>query len=248
MPKLCSQSAWTVLMRPIGRPGRKQRTDTAVVASECDTDDTSRDGSGGSGSSGGGDTSTSTVGSRLRQRLRLSGHGGSVTSYFRISTLHPPHTRPPLVQWRRTRHGMPITFFKVKEWRPAGAGHAERIRHIAYHMEHYVRRMPTRARGTRRVQRCCFVMDMQGFKATMLPNVQEAVGVLRNHYPGRLGAACFINVPPYFHPLWRIISPWLDEEIMSKTFFLPSSIKDVEGAIAWVDQKKLPDPSIPEIG
>ena len=27
---------------------------------------------------------------------------------------------------------------------------------------------------------------------------------------------------------------------MSKTFFLPSSIKDVEGAIAWVDQKKLP--------
>ena len=64
-------------------------------------------------------------------------------------------------------------------------------------MEHYLRRMPTRSGGTRRVQRCVIVMDMQGFKATMLPHVREAVSVLRNRYPARLGVACFINVPGY---------------------------------------------------
>ena len=39
--------------------------------------------------------------------------------------------------------------------------------------------------------------------------------------------------------IWRIISPWLDEEILAKTFFAPSSVSDVEKAITWVDKKKL---------
>ena len=77
----------------------------------------------------------------------------------------------------------------------------------------------------------------------MLPAVREAVGVLRHHYPGRLGAACFINVPGYFHPVWKIISPWLNEEILEKTFFLPNSVDDVEKAVAWIDRKRLPDPT-----
>ena len=101
-------------------------------------------------------------------------------------------------------------------------------------MEHYIRRMPNP-----RVQRVCLVMDMQGFKASMLPHVHDCVNVLRNHYPGRLGCACFINVPGYFHPIWKIISPWLDEEILGKTFFAPSSVDDIEKAIAWVDRKNL---------
>ena len=71
----------------------------------------------------------------------------------------------------------------------------------------------------------------------------ECVEVLRLHYPGRLGAACFINVPGYFHPVWKIISPWLNEEILEKTFFLPKSIQTNEEAVAWIDRKKLPDPT-----
>ena len=149
------------------------------------------------------------------------------------------------MRWRCTRQGMPITLFEVGEWHPDRASsHLERTKHVAYHMEHYIRRMPTRAGHTRRVQRACFIMDMRGFKATMLPQVKEAVDVLRNHYPGRLGIACFINVPGYFHPIWKIVSPWLDDEIMSKTFFLPDAVEDLEGAIEWIDKKRgLPDPS-----
>ena len=41
---------------------------------------------------------------------------------------------------------MPITLFEVGEWHPDRASsHLERTKHVAYHMEHYIRRMPTRA-------------------------------------------------------------------------------------------------------
>ena len=73
---------------------------------------------------------------------------------------------------------------------------------------------------------------------SQLPYIKSAIDVLRSHYPGRLGCACFINVPAYFYPVWRIIGPWLDEEILSKTFFLPKSVTDSEMAIQWVDKKK----------
>ena len=76
-----------------------------------------------------------------------------------------------------------------------------------------------------------------------LPYIKVAINVLRSHYPGRLGCACFINTPGYFYPVWKIIGPWLDEEIIHKTFFLPKSVTDVELAVQWVDKKRLPDPA-----
>ena len=89
-----------------------------------------------------------------------------------------------------------------------------------------------------RVRVCaCLCVDLQ------LPHIKSAINVLRSHYPGRLGCACFINTPGYFHPVWKIISPLLDDEILSKTFFLPGSVTDVEKAVQWVDKKRMPDPS-----
>ena len=41
-----------------------------------------------------------------------------------------------------------------------------------------------------------------------------------------------------------MISPWLDEEILSKTFFLPSTVTTPDEAVEWVDAKGLPDPTI----
>ena len=37
--------------------------------------------------------------------------------------------------------------------------------------------------------------------------------------------------------MWKIVSPLLDAEILSKTFFLPSNVDNVEKAIAWIDHK-----------
>jgi len=218
MPNGCSQRGWQVLVTPVGGGWSADEGDTYV------------EGSGSSSGSG-------------RTRVRFWRRLAMTTGQ---PQLHPPHTRPALQQWRYTRSGMPITLFEASSWHPERVPHDERVRHTAYHMEHYIRRMPHRGHGygARRVQRVCIVLDMTGFRPTTLPQVKECIDVLRNHYPGRLGVAAFINVPPYFHPVWRMISPLLDEEILSKTFFLPAAVDNAEKAIKWIDEKKqLPDPT-----
>jgi len=215
MPILCRQKSWQVLMQP--RPAYLSWRGASGTAH-------SSSGAAGSGASG----------ALSRFRSRLGNSSSSALLWNARPPLIPPHNRPPMQHWRYTRQGMPITYFTCWDWRPDKAKRDERIRCVAYHMEHYIRRMPNP-----RVQRVCLIMDMRGFKASMLPNVHDCVCVLRNHYPGRAGAMCFINVPGYFHPLWRIISPWLDEEILSKTFFAPGSVDDAEKAIKWIDRKNL---------
>ena len=88
--------------------------------------------------------------------------------------------------------------------------------------------------------RVCLPLDMRGFRPATLPYVRECINVLRLHYPGRLGAACFYKVPAYFHPVWKLIKPLLDEEIMNKVHFLPGSVQDREDAIEWCNQRDLP--------
>lgn len=60
-------------------------------------------------------------------------------------SLHPPHVKPALAHWVYTRHGMPVTYINVKAWRPTRyKSKDECTRFCAYHMEHYIRRMPSR--------------------------------------------------------------------------------------------------------
>lgn len=147
--------------------------------------------------------------------------------------LEPPHHCPPLRSWRTTRHGLPVTYFRCWKWRPDKASSADLERHLAYHMHHLIRRTP------RNVSRICIVFDMRGFQSWMLQYIHQAVKVLRNHYPGRAGAMCFINAPGYFYTVWKIISPWLDDEIRSKVFFAPKEVNDVEKTIKYLNKMKL---------
>jgi len=158
------------------------------------------------------------------------GRGGSRP---RPLPLDPPHTCPPLQAWRTTRHGLPITYFQSWLWRPDLAPRLECERHIAYHIDHFIRRM---GKG---VTRTCIIFDMSGFESWMLSYIKASVDILRLHYPGRAGAMCFINCPSYFLALWKIISPWLDDEIRSKTFFAPKSVDDGEKAIAYLNKMSL---------
>mmetsp|Transcript_15399 Transcript_15399/g.32580 ORF Transcript_15399/g.32580 Transcript_15399/m.32580 type:complete len:313 (-) Transcript_15399:93-1031(-) len=144
-----------------------------------------------------------------------------------------PHNCPPLQSWKTTRHGLPITYFRCWKWRPDKASSDEMERHMAYHMHHLVRR----TRGG--VSRVCIIFDMRGFEGWMLPYIHQGVNVLRQHYPGRAGAMCFINVPGYFNTVWKIISPWLDDEIRSKTFFAPKEVDDVDKGIGYLNKMNL---------
>ena len=237
MPNACRQRGWIVMTVPLnkGKCGARRDLSTAEAAEVT--------ASTGTGATSSPHLASLSLRARFSSRIRNSwwpGRAGGVESPV-VTPLHPPHNRPSLEQWRFTRSGMPITIFQARAWHPERCKHDERVRHVAYQMEHYIRRMPSRA-GGRRVQRCCIILDMRGFRPKTLPHIKECIDVLRNHYPGRLGVACFINVPPYFYPVWKLVSPLLDEEILSKTFFLPTHIKDVDRAIAWLDAKPLPDP------
>lgn len=147
--------------------------------------------------------------------------------------LDPPYYCPPLQSWRTTRHGLPITYFRCWMWKPNEASSEESERHLAYHIHHLIRRMP------RNVSRITVVFDMEGFETWMLPYIHRCVNILRLHYPGRAGAMCFINCPSYFTAVWKVISPWLDDEIRSKVFFAPKTVNDIEKAIMYLNKMNL---------
>ena len=179
MPNMCRQRAWIVLTKPVGRAGQLWGRSRGGGGGRV-ADESAGDGSLGSSSRSlvPADSSSSSEGSYSNSSSWMSSWlSSSASTRARDSLrarlrlrrpLHPPHTRPPLVQWRYTRQGMPITLCAVSEWHPDQCSHQERTRHVAYHMEHYIRRMPMRAGGTRRVQRSCFVMDMKDFKPVMV--------------------------------------------------------------------------------
>lgn len=288
MPRLCAQSGWQVLMRPIGffpsssperalsrpgadRPSASQSLPAPVPPAKAEATPVLDVPTGGEGSLSSAaqtpaerlhhivhgvpwytaclmlgpwfrDASTDAanqLSEKVRRRQRRWFSRGTRTRRG-MGELHPPHNKPPMMQWRYTRHGLPITLIEVKRWFPERCGRHEVMMHTAYMMEHYLRRMPAANANGQRVERVCLMMDLSGFRATTLPYVRECINVLRLHYPGRLGAACFYGVPPYFIPIWNIIKPLLDEEIMLKTHFLPGSVRDVEAAIQWCDQRELP--------
>lgn len=156
--------------------------------------------------------------------------------------LDPPYNCPPFQSWRTTKHGLPITYFRCWKWKPHLATSDESEKHLAYHIHHLIRRMPSsssRVGSNNVVSRICVIFDLRGFETWMLPYVHKCINILRQQYPGRAGAMCFINVPIYFSTVWRVISPWLDDEIRSKVFFAPSSVNDVELAIGYLNKMKL---------
>jgi hypothetical protein len=212
MPKACAQSGWQVLMVSAASTGAESEPPPSSLSSV--------------GSSGRWHRFDRLPSLRLLSRSHDA------------RPLHPPHYKPRNVQWRYTKHGLPITLIEVRSWFPERAGKEETAVHTAYMMEHYIRRMQQQQGG--RVTRACLLLDMRGFRPATLPYVRICIEILRRHYPGRLGAACFYHVPPYFIPVWKLIRPLLDEEIMNKVHFLPSSVKDTDGAIAWCNHQDVP--------
>lgn len=83
------------------------------------------------------------------------------------------------------------------------------------------------------------MFDLRGFETWMLPYVHRCVNLLREHYPGRAGAFCFINSPVVFRGVWKLIGPWLDDELRSKVHFAPGDVDDVEKGIEYLDRMDL---------
>jgi hypothetical protein len=153
-----------------------------------------------------------------------------------------PYDCPSSYTWRTTSHGLPITLFTCSKWRPDLAKSPyEMDIHAAYTMTHLIKRIP-RKNNKRRgkvVTRVCIIFDLYGFETWMLPYIHRNIELLREHYPGRAGAFCFINSPALFRGVWKLISPWLDDELQSKVHFANSNVNTVEDGIEYLNRLKL---------
>jgi hypothetical protein len=65
------------------------------------------------------------------------------------------------------------------------------------------------------------IIDLDGFKFTSnipLRMIKEAINVLKQHYPYRLGGVYIINGSPAFSFFWNMIKPLVPRKVLVKTF------------------------------
>ena len=97
----------------------------------------------------------------------------------------------------------------------------ENKKHIHYMVEECIRRLPDKAPG---VVGSVILLDMTKFKVSnLIPYVKDGIMLCQKSYPCRLGAVVAYNLPAYFPLVWRIASPWFNEDIKSKIVFPPTA-------------------------
>jgi hypothetical protein len=186
--------------------------------------------------------------SQRRRTNNTNPHGSSRYHRKKIQdTYDQPYDCPSSYMWRTTSHGLPITLFTCSKWRPDLATTPDEMdKHAAYTMTHLLKRIPARDKNNNKrgkkvvaVSRVCIIFDLSGFETWMLPYVHRNIDLLREHYPGRAGAFCFINAPSLFRGVWKLIGPWLDDELRSKVHFANGDVNTVERGIEYLNRMKL---------
>ena len=139
---------------------------------------------------------------------------------------------------RRTRIlQMPCTSVQTSEWEPRTVGRSveQNIRHVAFFMEEMIKRMPM----TPGVTGAVMLIDMNGFRMPLLvPYVRDGVMLCQKHYPCRLGAIVAYNLPAIFPLIWKVVSPWFNEDIRSKIVFPPRHLTDESAVLDWLDEQE----------
>ena len=80
---------------------------------------------------------------------------------------------------------------------------------------------------------------MTKFKVSnLIPYVKDGIMLCQKSYPCRLGAVVAYNLPAYFPLVWRIASPWFNEDIKSKIVFPPRHLHDADAVMDWLDEKE----------
>lgn len=90
------------------------------------------------------------------------------------------------------------------------------------------------------VERIMIIIDFEGFGMSCLdyPFLRQAISILQNDYPERLGCVCLLDPPFIFRAAWAVIRPWLDEKTRNKVQFLSGDYKSA--LLAQVDAASLP--------
>jgi CRAL/TRIO domain len=73
------------------------------------------------------------------------------------------------------------------------------------------------------------VIDLKDWSWSRCPPVwmlREAIGLLKRHYPYRLGGLFLVNAPGAFTFVWNLLKPFMPSRALSKTFF-PTNHKEL---------------------
>eukprot|EP00250_Pteridium_aquilinum_P012917 c21028_g1_i3 orf=188-958(+) len=91
------------------------------------------------------------------------------------------------------------------------------------------------------VERIIVIVDLNhlGFKNVDIKGYIAAFQLLQNYYPERLGALYMINVPKFFHGIWKVVSRFLDKPTKEKIVFVEDH-KMTEVLLLEVDAATLP--------
>lgn len=90
------------------------------------------------------------------------------------------------------------------------------------------------------VERIMILIDFEGFGMHCLDYafLKQAINILQNNYPERLGRVCLLDPPFVFRAAWAVIRPWLDERTRQKVQFLSGDYR--KELLTMVDAAALP--------
>jgi len=73
------------------------------------------------------------------------------------------------------------------------------------------------------------ILDMKDFtwsKCPPLSFLQQAIGLLKKHYPYRLAGILIVNASPIFNAIWRLLKPFIPKKALLKTHVITA--KNIE--------------------
>lgn len=99
------------------------------------------------------------------------------------------------------------------------------------------------------LQQSIYVIDLQGirprdFVGECVTFVRRACAFCNQHYPERSGCILVINVPSYFHLIWRVVKKFADKKTLDKVKMLRGKDDVLDGLLEFIDIDSIP----PEYG
>ncbi|MCO5550575.1 hypothetical protein L7F22_004063 [Adiantum nelumboides] len=91
------------------------------------------------------------------------------------------------------------------------------------------------------VEKIVVILDLKhlGYKNVDIKGYIAAFQILQNYYPERLAALYMVNVPTFFHGIWKVVARFLDQATKEKIVFLGDHVM-AEVLLSEVDAATLP--------
>jgi len=128
------------------------------------------------------------------------------------------------------KKGRPIIIFNAGKHDPS-TDFLETLKLAVYGFELAIKSMPDD------VEEILIIENLEGFTKDNADNrmVKYLLEICQNHYPGRIGQFVAVNAPWYYRLLFKVVKPWLSDDLLSKV----NICSDTSTLVDFVDPKNL---------